>query len=261
MVRGPDRASSWGVSGTVEVSGPRLGPTDARSQKALTRVAGAWHPPCRSPASSGRRAKVRRESRRDCEGRTRRGSFLTTLSRVCLLADHLGTRFLLSSTRFEMNRGGRSRVPSRRRRAAAFTLIELLAAMVIIGILAGIAIPKYSELIDRAKVAKAIGDLKAITTDLLSADVLPASLAGIKRQTLLDPWGRPYVYLFFPPTKGKAPPAGARKDRFLVPINSTFDLYSLGKDGISVPPLTAKASRDDVIVANDGGFTGLASDY
>ena len=133
--------------------------------------------------------------------------------------------------------------------------------MLIIGILAGIAIPKYSGLVERAKVAKAIGDLKAITTDLHSADVLPASLAAINRDALRDPWGRPYVYLRFAAKNGNAPPAGARKDRFLVPINSAFDLYSAGKDGNSVAPLTAKASRDDVIVANDGGFTGLASDY
>jgi general secretion pathway protein G len=46
-----------------------------------------------------------------------------------------------------------------------------------------------------------------------------------------------------------------------VPINSDFDLYSLGKDGKSAGPLTALASRDDVILANDGRFVGLASDY
>jgi general secretion pathway protein G len=52
-----------------------------------------------------------------------------------------------------------------------------------------------------------------------------------------------------------------RKDRFLVPINTFFDLYSMGKDGQSVSPLTAQASRDDVIWANDGAFIGRASDY
>lgn len=123
------------------------------------------------------------------------------------------------------------------------------------------AIPKYSDVVERAKVAKAIGDLKAITTDLLSTDSLPLSLAAINRATLLDPWGRPYVYLKFPSSTGKAPPSGARKDRFLVPINSAFDLYSLGKDGQSAAPLTAARSRDDVIVANDGGFVGLARNY
>ena len=35
----------------------------------------------------------------------------------------------------------------------------------------------------------------------------------------------------------------------------------MGKDGQSAPPLTAAKSRDDVIIANDGGFIGLASDY
>ena len=49
-----------------------------------------------------------------------------------------------------------------------------------------------------------------------------------------------------------------RKDRFLVPINSDFDLYSMGKDRISQIPLTAKASRDDIIRANDGAYIGLA---
>jgi len=136
-----------------------------------------------------------------------------------------------------------------------------MSVMAIVGILASMAIPKYAEIVERAKVAKAIGDLKAITTDLQSADSLPPSLAAIQRGGMLDPWGRPYVYNKFPVSKSKAPPPGARKDRFLVPINSAFDLYSMGKDGKSVAPLTAAQSRDDVIVANDGGFFGLAKAY
>ncbi|MEE8148540.1 MAG: hypothetical protein V3T24_13110, partial [Longimicrobiales bacterium] len=56
---------------------------------------------------------------------------------------------------------------------------------------------------------------------------------------------------------GGAPP-GARKDKFLVPINSDFDLYSLGSDGKSTPPLGAKASKDDIIRANDGSYMGIA---
>ncbi len=57
------------------------------------------------------------------------------------------------------------------------------------------------------------------------------------------------------------PPAQPRKDRFLVPINSDFDLYSMGKDRESVAPLTAKKSHDDVVRANDGAFVGLASEF
>jgi general secretion pathway protein G len=46
-----------------------------------------------------------------------------------------------------------------------------------------------------------------------------------------------------------------------VPINSDFDLYSVGRDGQSAPALTARVSHDDVVRANDGGFIGLAIDY
>jgi general secretion pathway protein G len=47
----------------------------------------------------------------------------------------------------------------------------------------------------------------------------------------------------------------------LVPINSTYDLYSMGKDGKTKAPITAQDSRDDIIRANDGLFIGLASDF
>ena len=52
-----------------------------------------------------------------------------------------------------------------------------------------------------------------------------------------------------------------RKDHRLVPINSDYDLYSMGKDGRSVSPLTARHSHDDIIRANDGDYVGLAKDY
>lgn len=45
------------------------------------------------------------------------------------------------------------------------------------------------------------------------------------------------------------------------PLNSDFDLYSMGPDGKTATPLTAKASYDDIIRAVDGKFLGLASDF
>jgi general secretion pathway protein G len=52
-----------------------------------------------------------------------------------------------------------------------------------------------------------------------------------------------------------------RKDRFLVPINPDFDLYSMGKGGRSVGPLTTRHSREDIVRASNGRFVGLAEDY
>ena len=54
---------------------------------------------------------------------------------------------------------------------------------------------------------------------------------------------------------------GARKDKFLVPLNTDYDLYSRGQDGESAGPLTASESKDDVIRALDGRYVGLASDF
>jgi general secretion pathway protein G len=75
-----------------------------------------------------------------------------------------------------------------------------------------------------------------------------------------DPWGRAYQYLNF-----SAPIAGIqskiRKDHNLHPLNSEFDLYSMGADGTSAAALTVKVSQDDVIWARDGSFIGLASDF
>ena len=92
--------------------------------------------------------------------------------------------------------------------------------------------------------------------------MLPDSLDDIGWGNRLDPWGSPYQYLKFKRNKqGKVIPGQARKDRFLVPLNSAYDLYSMGADGDSKGPLTAKASRDDVLRAGDGAFVGLASDF
>ena len=136
-----------------------------------------------------------------------------------------------------------------------------MAVVTIIGLIVGLATPKMDDILNRAKITRAIGDLRALSTELTTASTLPATLAGIGRAGMLDPWGRPYVYFPFPPSSRNAPPRGARKDRVLVPINSAYDVYSLGRDGGTAAPLTAKASLDDVIVANDGGFIGLAKRY
>ena len=155
------------------------------------------------------------------------------------------------------------------------TLIEMLIVIAIIGTILAIALPMLQEALNQARVTRAIGDIGAIQTDIAAYEAggkgLPESLATIGRASLVDPWGSPYRYLNFELAtmgggggrgrKGGGFPAGARMDRFLVPINSTYDLYSMGKDGTTVPALTATNSKDDIVRANDGGFIGLAVKY
>jgi general secretion pathway protein G len=150
-----------------------------------------------------------------------------------------------------------------------FTLIELLVVGAIITILSAIAVPSFYSYLDKARYIKAVGDISTIGKDILSYHTAynkyPDNLAQIGRATLKDPWGNSYQYLKIASESagggnkgGKGGKGKYRKDRFMVPINTDFDLYSLGRDGKSVPPLTAKQSRDDIIRANNGGYIGYA---
>ncbi len=143
-----------------------------------------------------------------------------------------------------------------------FTLIELLIVIAILGSLAAIAIPNYNQHIQKARTTKIISEMKLLEKEIIiysmDNDELPDSLADIGRAGFLDPWGNPYRYLNIPKAKGNGK---KRKDRFLVPINSDFDLYSMGPDGKTASPLTSKNSYDDIIRGSDGAYFGVASGY
>lgn len=156
-------------------------------------------------------------------------------------------------------RGGRN---NRRRalRALGVTLLELLISVTLIGVLSAVAVPSYQAYMERARIAAAKKDLLEISLKLERyvnfKHVFPASLADLP-DNRLDPWGNPYRYLSMEGAKV----GQKRKDKSLHPLNSDYDLYSMGPDGQSQTPLTAKASRDDIIRANNGGFIGVAEDY
>jgi general secretion pathway protein G len=153
------------------------------------------------------------------------------------------------------------------RGTGGFTLLELMIVVAIVGILATIAIPSYQKYIEKSKETTAISDIGTIAWKLKAImmedpTALPPDLATINFGNILpliDPWGNPYLYL---PLYGRPGNLNnARKDHNLHPINSDFDLYSMGPDGQSNKPLTSQKSRDDIIRANDGAFIGKASTY
>jgi general secretion pathway protein G len=132
-------------------------------------------------------------------------------------------------------------------------------------LIAAIAVPAYQSAIEKQKIGQAKNDLMQLGLAIeryrnANRYTLPDSLNELPGGAGTDPWGTPYQYLNFdsdvPGIKGKI-----RKDHNLHPLNSEFDLYSSGPDGSSQVPLTAKASRDDVIWARDGAFIGPAGDF
>jgi len=144
-----------------------------------------------------------------------------------------------------------------------FTVIELLITVAIIGTLSTILIPTLTDQLEADKNKQAMADI-ALMDALIGNYIVdffqpPADLAQVGLGDKRDPWGRPYGYLdVFNDTSG---PPHPRKDHFLHPLNSDYDLYSMGPDGRSQPPLTAGQSRDDVIRANNGGYIGIAAEY
>jgi len=167
-----------------------------------------------------------------------------------------------SSIRSPLRQIERDRFFGKQPGSRGFTLVELLITIAVILTICAIAVPNLLAALDQARMAKAVSDIRAIGDEVQEYELVngqyPTTLADISRDTFPDPWGNPYQYLNFAGTKGKG---AMRKDRFLVPINTFFDLYSMGKDGQTVAPLTAKVSQDDVIWANDGDYVGVASQY
>jgi len=136
-----------------------------------------------------------------------------------------------------------------------------MIALAIIGVLIAFGVSAYGPRREGMRVKQAILDIQAlqfkIEQEKLEFGSAPASLE-LLADGLVDPWGNPYQYLSFVDNKGNRE---VRKDKNLVPINSDYDLYSMGADGDTQSPLTAKVSQDDVIRANNGAFIGLAKDY
>ena len=119
-------------------------------------------------------------------------------------------------------------------RVRAFTLLELLVVVLIIGLLASYVGPKYFSQVSKSEVTLARAQIEAFSKALdnfrLDTGRFPTTEEGLaalqarpsnadkwngpylKKDVVADPWGHPYVY--------RAP--GAKSD---------YEIVSYGKDG------------------------------
>jgi len=146
------------------------------------------------------------------------------------------------------------------KRQMGFTLVELLCVVLIIGMLASLSQTAYYSYVEKTNNALVMVEMQGlqdkIDQHVIVHGILPPDLSVFGSP--MDPWGNPYQYTNFTTTPGLGP---KRKDRSLVPINTDYDLFSMGPDGRSRPPLTASHSKDDIIRANNGAYLGVASEY
>lgn len=146
-------------------------------------------------------------------------------------------------------------------RHRGITIVELMLVLGLVAVLLVVALPSYQSYREKVRQHTAVTEITqmAATVKLRWQDerAYPASLEAANLGRPLDPWGRPYVY-YNVEANGRG---GARKDKALNPINTDFDLYSLGPDGVSKSQVTQRDSLDDVLRAGNGSFVGVAADF
>jgi general secretion pathway protein G len=129
-----------------------------------------------------------------------------------------------------------------------------------VALVAAVAVPTMDSYLDRGKAARAVGDIGTISIQLYrwqsNTRKFPETLAEAGLSGFVDPWGHPYQYV----NVAHAKRGDVRRDRNLTPLNSDFDLYSLGPDGRTDTRLDQGSGRDDIIRANNGQFVGVAED-
>ena len=150
----------------------------------------------------------------------------------------------------------------KKNKSKAFTVIEVAVVMLIVSLTFMTISPAVLKFVEVGKTMSAEEKVVEIETDIddffKENGRLPNSLEEIYGEVPLDEWGNPYQYLNHGSVKGKGK---LRKDKNLVPINSDYDLYSMGPDGKTTSALTAAISQDDIIRGRNGAYIGVASDY
>ena len=105
-----------------------------------------------------------------------------------------------------------------------------------------VAMPFYKSHQLRIRNGQAVQDITSMSLAIQAYwndnRMLPATLADVQMSGKLDPWGHPYTY-YNVQANGRGQ---ARKDHALNPINSDYDLYSNGPDGVTQSQITQRAA-------------------
>lgn len=145
-----------------------------------------------------------------------------------------------------------------------YTLIELMIGLAIAAVLAMIAIPFYEGYLERNRLARAFVDLAEIQAAIDRFESnnfrLPDTLAQVEEDARVDPWGFPYRYLRLDGNPVNVN-GQRRRDRNLNPVNTDYDLYSVGADGQTSSAFNARRARDDFVRAFNGDYFGLAEEF
>jgi len=141
-----------------------------------------------------------------------------------------------------------------------FTLVEVVVVVAIIAVLSSLALPGFSYMKGKAQVGSTAAELSGLQTEVISFNLetgsFPDALNQLVTTIVNDAYGRPYQYL-----RIETNPGLERENGFGLDLNTDFDLYSLGLDGVTAQDIDAPASLDDVVRATDGTFFGLGERF
>ncbi|MBW2579940.1 MAG: type II secretion system protein GspG [Deltaproteobacteria bacterium] len=179
-----------------------------------------------------------------------------------------------------------------------FTLLELIFGILIVLTLAAIAVPLFADYLHKAKVDRAVLDIRTLEKEIILFEMergyypggrqpeiilfemergyypggrqpiitfMLESMHEIGKDHFKDPWGTPYQYrnLAQGPHTGGGKPKFCRRDRSYNPLNYDFDLYSVGPDR-QVPThnqITSNKGADDIVRAANGRYVGVGAKF